>query len=98
LAKILHIAPQNTAGMPMDFVKMHRQAGHESNLVTIYKNKLNFEEDISLNLELPQSSLAKKWRDKKISEPAETKLKEYKPKNLLKRFIFLFETQRIRKK
>lgn len=44
----------------MDFVKMHRQFGFESNLVTIYKNKLNFEEDISLNLELPQSSLAKK--------------------------------------
>lgn len=90
MTKILHIAPQNTAGMPMDFVKMHRQFGFESNLVTIYKNKLNFEEDISLNLELPQSKLAKSWRDKKMPHtPAgEIKLKEYKPKNFIEEKFF----------
>ncbi|MBS1491897.1 MAG: hypothetical protein JST55_00220 [Bacteroidetes bacterium] len=88
MAKILHIAPQNTAGMPMDFVKMHRQFGFESNLVTIYKNKLHFEEDISLNLELPQSNLAKKWRDKKIETPSEPALKIYKPKNIVEEIYF----------
>ena len=74
--------------MPMDFVKMHRQFGHESNLVTIYKNKLNFEEDISLNLELPQNKLAKKWRDNKIAPDTEPRLKEYKPKNLAEEMYF----------
>jgi Txe/YoeB family toxin of Txe-Axe toxin-antitoxin module len=98
LTKILHIAPQNTAGMPMDFVKMHRQSGFESNLVTIYKNKLHFEEDISLNLELPQSSLAKKWRDKKIEASSETKLKEYRPKNFLEEMYFSLRDSRNKKK
>ncbi|MBN8572240.1 MAG: glycosyltransferase [Ignavibacteria bacterium] len=98
MAKILHIAPQNTAGMPMDFVKMHKQFGFESNLVTIYKNKLNFEEDISLNLELPQSSLAKKWRDKKVEAPSETKLKEYKPKNIVEEFYFSLRDSKNKKK
>ncbi len=74
--------------MPMDFVKMHRQFGFESNLVTIYKSKLHFEEDISLNLELPQSKLAKIWRDKKIAPVTELKLKEYTPKNFIEEKYF----------
>lgn len=72
----------------MDFVKMHRQFGFESNLITIYKNKLSFEEDISLGLELPESSLAKKWRDKKLPPASTPKLKEYKPKNIAEQFYF----------
>lgn len=72
----------------MDFVKMHRQFGFESNLVTIYKSKLHFEEDISLNLELPQSKLAKIWRDKKIAPVTELKLKEYTPKNFIEEKYF----------
>jgi len=81
--KILHIAPQNFAGMPMDFVNMHREFGIESRLITIYKNTLNFEEDIAINLPIKTGKLAKKWRDSKIDE-----LKFYKPKNFLEAAFF----------
>ncbi len=82
--KILHIAPQNFAGMPIDFVNMHKTFGIESRLVTIYKNTLDFEEDISINLPISKNKLAKKWRDSKISE-----LKYYKPKNFLEKTYFI---------
>lgn len=81
--KILHIAPQNFAGMPIDFVNMHKSFGIDSRLITIYKNTLNFEEDISINLPISTSKLAKKWRDSKIDE-----LKFYKPKNILESAYF----------
>jgi glycosyltransferase involved in cell wall biosynthesis len=83
--KILHIAPQNFAGMPMDFVNMHRSVGVESRLITIYKNTLDFQEDISIDLPINTSKLAKKWRDSKIDE-----LKFYKPKNFLEATYFKF--------
>jgi len=82
----------------MDFVKMHRQFGFESNLVTLYKNKLNFEEDISLNLELPQNNLAKKWRDNKVAIRQESKLKIYKPKNPAEQIYFKFRDLKNKKK
>lgn len=81
--KILHIAPQNFAGMPIDFVNMHRSFGIDSRLITIYKNTLDFEEDISMNLPISSGKLAKKWRDSKIDE-----LKYYKPKNFLESAFF----------
>lgn len=81
--KILHIAPQNFAGMPIDFVNMHKSFGIESRLVTIYKNTLDFQEDISMNLPISSGKLAKKWRDSKIDE-----LKYYKPKNFLESAFF----------
>jgi hypothetical protein len=81
--KILHIAPQNFAGMPIDFVNMHKSFGIESRLITIYKNTLNFEEDISINLPIKTGKLAKKWRDSKID-----KLKFYEPKNILEATYF----------
>jgi glycosyltransferase involved in cell wall biosynthesis len=84
-SKILHIAPQNFAGMPMDFVKMHRQNGFESRLITLYKNTLNFEEDICLELPLHTGRAAKSWRDNKVSE-----VKYYKPKNFLESYYFKF--------
>ncbi len=83
--KILHIAPQNFAGMPMDFVNMHKSAGIESRLITIYKNTLDFQEDISINLPINTGKLAKRWRDSKIDE-----LKYYKPKNFLEAAFFRF--------
>ena len=75
----------------MDFVKMHRQNNVESRLITLYKNTLNFEEDISLNLPLRIDSISKKWRDSKIdTDSAGKKLKYYKPKNVLEKFYFKF--------
>lgn len=86
---ILHIAPQNFAGMPLDFVKMHRAAGDRSSLVTIYKNTLNFEEDISLGLELPSGKGAKKWRDSKITKSGKPELKFVAPKNIFEKTYFV---------
>jgi len=62
---------------------MHRKFGIESRLITIYRNTLNFEEDISINLPINTSKLAKKWRDSKIEE-----LKFYKPKNIFESTYF----------
>ena len=71
--------------MPLDFVKMHRQSGYESRLVTLYKNTLNFEEDICLELPLHTGKIAKSWRDNKIAE-----VKYYEPKNIFESFYFKF--------
>jgi len=69
--------------MPMDFVNMHRQNGIESRLVTLYKNTLNFEEDICLGLPLHTGKIAKNWRDNKITE-----VKYYEPKNIFESYYF----------
>lgn len=91
--KILHIASQNTAGMPMDFVKMHRAAGQDANLLTIFKNNLDFEEDISIGLKLPSGKLAQSWRNKKVSSGAKSKnvpskIKYIEPKNIAEELFF----------
>jgi hypothetical protein len=80
---ILHIAPQNFAGMPFDFMKMQAEAGYKSRLVTMFQNTLNFEEDLSLGFKLPVSNAAKKWRDSKMPG-----LKYYEPKNILESTYF----------
>jgi hypothetical protein len=48
--RILHIAPFNTAGVPLAFVKAERKLGYESRLITLGKNPQKREEDICLNL------------------------------------------------
>jgi hypothetical protein len=88
--KILHIAPQNFAGMPLDFVKMHQKFGVESHLVTMYRNTLSFEEDICLNLPINTSKSAFKWRDSKIDKSSPDKIKYYKPKNFVESAYFKF--------
>lgn len=88
MTKILHIAPQNFAGMPYDFVKMHRAFGHESRLVTMYANTLNFDEDICLGFELPTGKAAKKWRDAKSETVRDGTLPAAGPKNFAERIYF----------
>jgi len=48
--KILHISPQNYTGILTLFVKGHQALGHESRLVTFYRAKSQYPEDICLNL------------------------------------------------
>jgi len=48
--KNLHIAPFNTSGVPITFVKAERKLGYDSRLVTLGKDKRNYQEDICLNL------------------------------------------------
>ncbi len=66
MLKILHIAPLNFAGVPYDFYKMHNTCGDYSRIITLHKNERIFPEDICLNLPLPNQTLAKILRRKKI--------------------------------
>jgi len=49
---ILHIAPFNTAGVPITLVKAEREIGHHSRLITLGHDRRDYEEDICLNLPL----------------------------------------------
>jgi len=68
MLKILHLAPQNYAGVPYDFFKMHNSVGDYSHLVTYHQNPIDFPEDICLKLPLPDFSFAKRWRKKKAED------------------------------
>ncbi len=92
--KILHIAPQNFAGMPYDFVKMHNNFGSKSRLVTLYKNTLNFDEDICLNFKLPTGRRAKAWRDSKIRDSSPEPVKYNKPKNIFENVYFILRDEK----
>jgi hypothetical protein len=48
--RILHIAPFNTAGVPLTLVKAERKLGYDSRLVTLGRNRQDREEDICLDL------------------------------------------------
>lgn len=91
MLKILHIAPLNFAGVPYSFYQMHNSVGDESRIITLHKNDKDFPEDICLNLHLPKSDLAKKWRKKKIeiteSQFAD-KLHFFEPNNLFEKIYF----------
>ena len=91
MLKILHIAPQNYAGVPYDFYKMHNQCGDFSRFITLHKNPLDFPEDICLNLPLPNFSLAKKWRKKKVTVREQGKYSGtifFEPKNIFENIYF----------
>jgi len=47
---ILHIAPQNTAGLPYEIVKLERKFGFDSKLITMWKHPYGFKEDECLEL------------------------------------------------
>lgn len=66
MLKILHIAPLNFAGVPYDFYKMHNVCGDRASIVTLHQNERVFPEDICLDLPLPNQSMAKFLRRKKI--------------------------------
>ncbi len=91
MLKILHLAPQNYAGVPHDFFRMHNSVGDYSRLITYHKNPISFPEDICLNLPLPDFSFAKSWRKKKVSSREElpvTTAPFFTPKNALERLYF----------
>jgi hypothetical protein len=91
MLKILHLAPQNYAGVPYDFFKMHNSAGDYSRLITYHKNPVDFPEDVCLDLPLPSFGLAKEWRKKKASDKVNIKTDMpgyFVPKNILERLYF----------
>ncbi len=57
--RILHIAPFNTAGVPISFVKAERKLGYHSRLITLGKDSRNYEEDVCLELPLLNSWLTR---------------------------------------
>ncbi|MHC1736938.1 MAG: glycosyltransferase [Ignavibacteriaceae bacterium] len=89
--KILHIAPQNYAGVPYDYIRMHNQCGDTSRLITLHKNQIKFPEDICLDFPLPNFKLAVNWRKKKVRE-REIRKPNYAPffesKNLFEKGYF----------
>jgi glycosyltransferase involved in cell wall biosynthesis len=91
MLKILHLAPQNYAGVPYSFYKMHLHCGDQSRLITYHKNSLDFPEDICLNLPLLNFSVAKKWRTH-IVTTRETEsapiAPEFAPKNIFEQYYF----------
>jgi hypothetical protein len=66
--KILHIAPENTAGVPYNVMNMQNMFGMQARLITFYKIPYNFPEDVCLKLPLPRNRLAMKWREYKQSK------------------------------
>lgn len=65
---VLHIAPENTAGVPYNVTKMQNMHGMNARLITFYKIPYDFPEDICLYLTLPRSKVAMKWREYKQSK------------------------------
>ncbi len=53
--RILHIAPFNTANVPLAFVRAERKMGHDSRLITLHRHRFGYDEDICLNLPLIDS-------------------------------------------
>lgn len=91
MLKILHIAPVNFAGVPYSFYQMHNSVGDYSRIITLHKNDKDFPEDICLDLKLPKSNLARKWRKRKlekIEKQFAEKLHYFEPKNVFERFYF----------
>jgi glycosyltransferase involved in cell wall biosynthesis len=93
---VLHIAPENTAGVPYNVMEMQRRFGFESRLLTFYKIPFDFPEDICLNLRLPRGRLAMGWRRFKQSKLHEnldenkidqyTHMPYFSPKNAMEKY------------
>lgn len=90
MPKILHIAPQNYAGVPFSFYQMHNACGDYARLITLHKNPIKFKEDVCLNWYLPNFSLAKNWRKQKAagSHSSPPTGKYFKEKNIFERIYF----------
>lgn len=72
--KILHIAPENFAGVPFTIVEAERELGYQSRLITFFR-KSNYEEDISLDLPFIKNPVIDKLRDFKYSETLSNRLR-----------------------
>ncbi len=66
--RILHIAPTNTSGVPGQFVITERRMGYDSRLVTLFRDKRKYFEDICLKLPFIDFA-GTKWIKKFVSDP-----------------------------
>jgi len=104
---VLHIAPENTAGVPYNVMEMQNRFGMRARLLTFYKIPFDFPEDICLDLPLPRGKLAMRWRSykqarlqKQIRHQAHisTYLPYYKPKNTAEKIYLLRREKKNQKK
>jgi hypothetical protein len=72
--RILHLAIENFAGIPMRLVREERRRGHESRLITLLTPMQKYEEDISLRLPALNLSQMKRLRSLVRGAPAQTPL------------------------
>ena len=90
---ILHIAAENFAGVPFDFMQMHKQMGDKSRLITLHSNPLGFNEDICLDFPISRSNSAKWWRYKKSLIKKDTTHSFYwKPSSFLESLYFSYQS------
>jgi len=98
--KILHVAPFNTSGVPITFVRAERALGHESRLVTLARDRRNYEEDICLSLPLIDFR-GTRWIKKLVSHPSKLKVTntipeitgtpiQWRPNGLLEGYLVKF--------
>jgi glycosyltransferase involved in cell wall biosynthesis len=69
--RILHIAPFNFSGVPIEFVRAERSLGHHSRLVTLGRDPRNYEEDICLELPFlrsPVLTAAKRLASRRVRQ------------------------------
>ena len=92
---VLHIAPENFAGVPYDFKRMHERFGNHSRLITLHKNPLGFKEDICCNFPIPRSRAAKSYRlhHSLSTKGVQSEEKLYwEPKSYLEQLYFHLQT------
>jgi len=62
--KILHIAPFNFSGVPIEFVRAERALGHTSRLITLGRDRRGYQEDVCLELPFLRSPFV--WSAKRL--------------------------------
>jgi hypothetical protein len=98
--KILHIAPFNVSGLPIQLVKAERKLGIESRLITFQKTFCDYEEDVCLNLPLLKENFLNNFlrnfrkyflskSNKNINKNIEIPF-FWHPRNFLENFFFNF--------
>lgn len=59
---ILHVAVENTCGIPLQFVRAHRRHGHRANLVTYVRSRCGYGDDLCLEYPLVGTPLLEKLK------------------------------------
>jgi len=60
--KILHIAAQNVSGVPGQLVRAERELGFDSRLVTLFRDRRGYAEDLCLDLPLIDSAIVRRLK------------------------------------
>lgn len=78
-ARILHIAPANTSGVPGQLVQSERQLGYDSRLLTLFADPRNYFQDICLNLPFIDFA-STRWVKRLVSNPQKLRVVNVAPK------------------